>query len=263
MMMRFISLLLLFFSFIAYADEYEGFTEPNKEITVAVPEAGVLAKINVKEGDSVKKGNTLATLDNRVLEASLAIAKAKKSFYGRLEAARAVHKLRKGKLDRLLPLLKKGYAQREEVNEAQLAVESAIAEVKSAQEDLKISELEYKQIQAQIVRRTIYSPIDGIVTEVQKDVGEFAGGQEYVVIVANLDPLKINIHLPTIKALSLKEKQTVEVRFPDLNNATHQAIITAISPITDASSDTVKITTQLDNSKNELRSGLKCIVTVP
>jgi len=261
--MRFILLSLLFFSFIVHADEYEGFTEPNREITVAVPEAGVLEKIKVKEGDRVKKGEILAVLDNRVLEASLAIAKAKKNFYGRLEAAKAVQKLRKGKLDRLLPLLAKGYAQRDEVNEAQLAVESAIAEVKSAQEDLKISELEYKQIQAQIARRTLHSPIDGIITEVQKDVGEFAGGQEYVVIVANVEPLKINIHVPTIKALSLKENQTVDVRFPDLNNTTHQATITAISPITDASSDTVKITTQLDNNNNELRSGLKCIVTVP
>ena len=214
---------------------------------------------NVRE----EKGQILAVLDNRVLEASLAIAKAKKQFYGRLEAAKAAHKLRKGKLDRLLPLLSKGYAQREEVNEAQLAVESAIAEVKSAREDLKISELEYKQIQVQIARRTVHSPINGIITEVQKDVGEFVGGQEYIVVVANLNPLNINIHVPTIKALSLKEKQTIEVRFPDLNDATHQATITAISPITDASSDTVKITTQLNNSDNKLRSGLKCIATVP
>ena len=68
--------ILCLLSFNAYAVEYEGFTEPDRKITIAPPEAGVLESIAVKEGDKVKTGQVLASLENRVFRASLAVAKA-------------------------------------------------------------------------------------------------------------------------------------------------------------------------------------------
>jgi multidrug efflux pump subunit AcrA (membrane-fusion protein) len=54
----------------------------------------------------------------------------------------------------------------------------------------------------------------------------------------------------------------VSVRFPNLGSTPVNSRIHTISPVTDASSDTVKIDILLENPKGELRSGVKCLVTV-
>ncbi len=257
--------ILCLFSLNAYAVEYEGFTEPDRKITIAPPEAGVLESIAVKEGDKVKAGQVLASLENRVFRASLAVAKAKKAATGRLNSAVAIERLRREKLDRLLPLLAKGNAQPYEIAQSRIELESSVAEVQAARETLNISELEYKQIEAQIEHRILRSPIDGVVINVNKEVAElasFSGTDAQILTVASLDPLRISLRVPTAQAVAFKPKQGVSVRFPNLSSVAVNSTIHLISPVTDASSDTVKVDILLENPKGELRSGVKCLVTV-
>lgn len=260
--MKYLTLLLFsLITIISHAAEYEGFTEPKQEIKVAAAELGIIQKIAVKEGDKVKKGQLLAALDTQVLEASLAVAKAKMNAQGRLKSAQAIEKLRKDKLNRLLPLLAQGNAQQYEVTQAQIELEAATAEVGASKDNLSISTLEYKQIQAQIAHRQINSPINGVVIDIVKEVAEIVGGNDFhIMTIAALDQLIVNIHVPTAQALSLKEKQEVTITFPNVNLEPVQAKISTIAPITDASSDTVKVKINLDNSKGKLRSGVKCSV---
>ncbi|ALG67911.1 efflux RND transporter periplasmic adaptor subunit [Beggiatoa leptomitoformis] len=253
--------LLLCFSQLVVAAEYEGFTESEHEIDVAAPEIGVLDIVKVKEGDRVKTGQVLAVLDTDVLVAALAVAKAKKGASGRLTAARAIEKLRRDRLDRLLPLLAKGNAQQSEVSQTQIELESAVAETQAAREAMQISEMEYKQLEAQITRRTLRSPINGIVTVVHKEVAELVGGNDFKVItLVSTDPLQATINVPTTDALKLKTAQAVNVKFPQLDIPPAQGKITYISPITDASTDTVKVIVQMANPDGKLRIGVKCLV---
>jgi len=260
----FLGLLLSFVVVLVQAAEYEGFTEPNREIMIAAAEVDILEKVAVSEGSWVKKGQMVAILDNSVLHAALSVAKARKNSHAQLNAAKAIKKLRQDKLNRLLPLLQQGNAQQYEVTQARIEVESADAEVKAAQEALYIAKLEYKKIQAQIEKRTLRSPISGIVTEVRKDRAELVGGNDaHILTVANFNPLKIIIHVPTAEALKLKQGQNLDVKFPQVDFKATTAQIRKISPITDAGSDTVKIEMRLKNPKNRIRSGVKCIVSTP
>jgi multidrug efflux pump subunit AcrA (membrane-fusion protein) len=70
------------------------------------------------------------------------------------------------------------------------------------------------------------------------------------------------LRVPTAQAIAFKVKQNVSVRFPNLNFTPVNSTIHTISPVTDAGSDTVKIDILLSNPKGELRSGVKCLVTV-
>lgn len=263
--MKILCYLLCLFSLSVQAAEYEGFTEPDRKITIAPPEAGVLESVAVKEGDKVKEGQVLASLENRVFRASLVVAKVRKAATGRLNSAVAIERLRREKLERLLPLLGKGNAQPYEVAQSRIELESAVAEVQAARETLNISEFEYKQIEAQIERRILRSPIDGVVISVNKEVAElasFSGTDAQILTVASLNPLRISLHVPTAQAMNFKAKQTVSVRFPNLSITPANSTIHYVSPVTDASSDTVKVDILLENAKGELRSGVKCLVSV-
>jgi len=250
----------------AYAQPYDGFTEPDQEIKVAAPEIGVLATLNVKEGQTVKQGQVLATLDNQVLVAGLAVARAKAKASGRLNAAQALQKLNETKLSRLQPLLARGAAQQAEVDQVSAELSNARASAQAAREELQVSALEVKQIEAQIERRTLRSPINGVVIELKKEVSELVGGtanEPQVLTVARIDPLLVTIHVPTSEALKLSLDQKVAIEFPAYTPASAEGTVTFVSPITDAGSNTVKIKIRLDNSAGKLRSGLKCLVKLP
>jgi len=241
---------------------HEGFTEPFKLIEVAAAENGILQRIAVVAGESVKVGQILAVLDNRVLQASLRIAQARKAARGTLQAAQARQTLHQQQLNRLLPLVSQGLVQQIELDQSSADVAVAKADVQAAKDQQYIHALSVKQIEAQLQRRNLRSPIDGVVTEVHKQVAEWVGGNEPVVItVAQVHPLQVRLHLPTADALSLDTQQPLLVQCADdRQHANHEAMIDFVSPLTDAGSDTVEVTLNLNKATPGLRSGLKCQV---
>ena len=48
------------------AGNVEGFTEPYKTIQVASPETGILSAVDVSEGDTVREGASIASLDKQL-----------------------------------------------------------------------------------------------------------------------------------------------------------------------------------------------------
>jgi len=95
---------------------------------------------------------------------------------------RAEFEMRRERLEKLQELLGSNHASREEVNRA--ASEKAIAEARvlAAEEVLQVKELEYERIKAQLDRRFIRSPVEGVVKRIHKDVGEFVAPTDPVVL---------------------------------------------------------------------------------
>ena len=258
---------LLCISSNAIAQTFEGFTEPNLELKIAAPESGVLASVKVKEGQQVEKNQILATLDNRVLEASLTIAKAKQSLSGKINSASATQRLHQSRLERLKPLLEQGAAQQTEIDQTRAELEVAKANVQTAKEEQHINSLEAKQIEAQIERRTLRSPIDGIVTEIHKKMGESVTGgtnanDQHVLTLVRVNPLIVTIHIPTSIAMNVFVEQKAQIQFPDYSLEPAQGQVFFVSPITNAGSDTVKVKIRLINQDVKLRSGMKCLVNL-
>jgi len=258
-----ILLILLLLSSNLWAEPYEGFTEPEQEIELAAPEMGILEKIMVKEGERVHVGQLLANLQSRDLGNMLEIARLRAKSTARLRAAQAELKLHRMQLEKLEPLQQKGLAHPQEVNQSRMEVDVAAANVQAANEELAIAKLDSKRIAAQIENRTLRSPIDGVVTEILRDVAELVGAnQSHVMTIAALDKLKIRLHLPTVRALHLKVGDPVKVVFNDFPVPQAEASVAFISPVTDAGSDTVTTHIALDNQQGKLRAGIRCQVHI-
>ncbi len=238
----------------------EGFAEPYQTIEIAASEAGIVQEVRVELGQAVKKGDVLAVLDDEVLKASLEIAQFKAQSTAALDAAKAEIELRQQKLAALTELNRSGSGSREEFARAKADVEFANAKLKAAEETLAADRLEVKKIDAQLRQRTIRASLDGVVTDIHRDPGEFVSGADpKLFTVVRLDRLRVKFYVPAEQSLRLNKSDRVKLQTANDDKPT-AADVEFVSPVTHAESGLVRVDVILDNRDGRLRSGQRWLL---
>lgn len=242
------------------AQELDGFAEPYRQIEIAAAEMGTLAKVSVQEGDRVKAGQLLASLNDEVLVASLKMAQEAMAAEGKLKSATAELKLQQTRYEKMLGLRERRHASQAEVDRAATQLEIAQAQFEAVQEELTVKKLEYQRILAQLEQRRIKSPIDGIVTRVTKDQGEFVSPTDPVVAtVVQLDPLLVVFSVPKELTRQLRKDEEIRINF---DRTAALGVIEFISPTSDAQSGTTRVKVRVPNPKLALQGGDACTLVL-
>jgi len=242
------------------ADPIDAFTEPCADIELAASEMGTLARIDVEEGDYVRAGQVIAALGDQVLRAALHVAEASMNARGALDSAQADLNTKQEELKKLQELRSRNHASQKEVDRFAGEVLMAEARVQSVREDLDVKRLECERIRAQLERRQIRSTINGYVTELQRDEGEFVSPSQPVVArVVQLDPLQIVFSIPISERSRLQKNQQVPVQIGEAGTET-QARVEFVSPTADARSGTVRVKVLLPNRNGEWQSGERSVL---
>lgn len=239
------------------------FLVPYHSPEISSVESGVIAEILVKKGQRVVKGQELIKLDLEVLQAQLAVVEAQAQGKGRIMAAEADFGLQNERLEKLLEL------PANRTNQAEIARQRATARstqglLLAAQEEVAIFELSAARIRAEIERRILRSPIDGVVVEIIKEVAEpvstmrgQAGEPDYLIRVVQLDVLKTLAHLPESAARHLKVGDELQVATETKSG--EETVVTGVvefaSPIIKGSTRTMEVLLRIDNEKLLLRGG--------
>ena len=240
--------------------EIEGFTEPYADIELAASEMGILARVDVKEGDLVQTGQLLASLDDTVLQAALKVAHASRNARGTLESATADLETRKVELEKLEELRSRNHASQQEVDRVAGEVRMAAARVQAVREELEIKSLEYERIRAQLNRRQIRSTIDGVVTDIFRAKGEFVSpSQPNVARVVQLDPLRIVYSVPIDRRSEITTGQSVALSIGAAGQPA-AATVEFVSPTADASSGTFRVKVQLPNPESQWQAGDRSVL---
>ena len=247
----------------AKAGTVEGFAEAFRHIEVATgSNGGLITEINVREGDTVRAGQIVAKLDTSVLEASLDIAQRRSTFDGRLDAAVAEKTMRQRRLGKLRQLAERGHASPAEINRAEADLAVATAQVKLAEEERELAELECHRIQAQIEERRLRSPIDGVVVEVFREVGESTQISEpRLLTLVQLNPLRVKFPVSVEQSKSFEQGNFVTIQLPEFRTVV-EAEVEVVAPVFDAKSGTVQITCLIQNADGQYRSGMRCLMEV-
>ncbi len=236
------------------AEVTTSFTEPDETIEVACAEPGVVAQVLVKQGQFVKAGTILAVLDNAVLEATLRAAETKARSTARIDLARVEVELKQRQKAKLSLVLADGHASANEIEKAEAELAASQAQLRISEEEAILSKIDVEQIKAQIERRTIRSPVDGVATRVRRRPGEFLSSSEPVIAtVVRLDQLRVKFYVSTELAERLQSNGECAVSIRGQRIAGR---IDFLSPVTDADSGTVRMEVLLDNRSHKLRSGI-------
>ena len=236
----------------------KSFTEPIEKSVAASAEIGIISNTFVKEGDHVKVGDPLAEINQAVLQESLAIAEARAGSTARLDVAASQTELLKSQLEALNSLVEGGHTNRFEVEQKQSEYLQAQAEHRAAKDELMLSKLEVNRIKAQITDRTIKSPINGIVTEIHKQLGENVTNSEpqYATVV-RINELKVRFYLDaaTLKRSLVGDQVNVYVGRDRTQLA---GTIIFVSPIIDPDSGLGRLEIKLSNQNFNIQSGVVC-----
>ncbi|WP_153558814.1 efflux RND transporter periplasmic adaptor subunit [Roseimaritima sediminicola] len=247
----------LLFATIASAQQsqpLEGYTEAYRDIHVGSSETSRITAVWAEEGERVTMGQTLVQLDDTVLKAALEVARTAASARGEAEAAAHQLDLRQQRLERLTALAERQHATEQELVLARNERDEAAARVKAFEELQQRRELELRQAELQLARLTIKSPIEGIVAQVLKDVGEVVSPADPKLIqIVQMDPLRIVASGPEKRLRDLEAGMRLPVV---VEGQTVQATVEFVSPIVDAQSGMRFLKLRLPNPDGRIAIGV-------
>lgn len=237
----------------------DSFTEPFERRNVAAAEPGAIATVQVEEGQQVKAGEVLAELQAADLHHKLQLAKLRAQSVYKKNSAQARLLMRAKQRDALIPMLQQGHANQAEVEIAKLEHEVALAELEAALQEIRENEIQCDLIEAEIERRTIRSPIDGVVINIRADSGEYISAAEpSFAAVAQLDRLRVRFYLLTPVAEELVPNQSVRLLLGSSYQQSCEASVHFVSPVTDPDSGTTRVDVVIENPGLKIRSGIPC-----
>lgn len=185
------------------------------EVQVASKQPGRLAEVLVDEGDRVRKGQLLARLDTRTLEAQRAQAEAEVlRARENLTASEANVALRNSELRladqdlrRFRELFQRGHTSRQQLDQQQArfdtanaALDAARAQVSAARAAIGAAEAQVAQLISEIDDASLRAPLDGLVQLRLAEPGEVLGAGGRVLLLIDLGDQYMNLYLPAALA---------------------------------------------------------------
>ena len=240
----------------------EAFTEPYRDVAVAASEMGTLSDLKLKEGDVVKHGDVIAVMDDKVLRATLDVARRSMEAKGMLASAEADLGMKKIELEKLHQLRDRNHASQQEVDRMETELKVAESRMLSVQEDLEVKQLEYRRIEAQLEQRIVRAPMDGVVTDLSREPGEFVSPSDPTIArVVQLDPLLIVFSVPLAQRNEVNKDQVVMLQIGERTELV-EGTIEYVSPTSDTSNSSVRVKVRLPNSNNQFQSGEKTVLVL-
>ncbi len=250
-----------------------------EKATIKSEVPGEVKKIYFSVGEHVKKGQLLVKIDDKEIKLELKkakIYKLKKLSQFLVKENTEINSnselSKKQKIE--LANLKKKYLnsikdlRNGKINETQFEkisydYESALVysgsmreEIRKAQEGLSEAIISLKQSELKLKKRSIKSPFQGIISNINISTGEkISQGQEVLKIV-NLNSLYIKGFSLESEIHNLRKDINVRIKFDSFPDQYFFGKIEAISPEVDPDNKTITIYVKFDNKKNLIYPGM-------
>ena len=237
---------------------FSGITEPINDVTLSLDVTGAIRSIFFKEGASLKKGQAIIELDN-TLE-SLEVKRRKLIWESKAEVNAALDRVTtlKSLLESTRALYEStGSVSKEELDEKELDYKLALAE----QNRLEIAEererVEYEMSVETLRKRTLLSPINGVIIELFLDTGEICEANQALVRIVDTSKCFFVCNIEERLGMKLKMGQSVHLEIQTgLKSLKKKGIIVFVSPVVDPASGLFEVKAQFDNSGGEICPGV-------
>jgi RND family efflux transporter MFP subunit len=243
------------------AGQVDCLIEPRQTIEVRPYTEGLVARVLVQRGDTVRAGQVLVELESGLERASADIAKYRSQMLGAVQSRESRLGFLAQKASRRDKLVKDNYISVQDRDESAAEHRLAEAELLDATDTRKLAGLEYQRAMEQLRLRTIRSPIDGIVVDRLINPGELADNRDIrkpLLKLAEISVLHIEALLPSAAYGAVKAGEQVEVIPEQPHGKRLTATVKVIDKVLDAASGTFGVRLVLANPGGQIPAGVKC-----
>ncbi|MEW6664033.1 MAG: efflux RND transporter periplasmic adaptor subunit [Thermodesulfobacteriota bacterium] len=261
---------------------------PSAQVTIYSKVQGWVANIHVREGDPVKPGQEIVTLDKREAEASVAQARAnleaararckqvkataQETIQSQVLHAKANMELADVELKRAQTLFHKDLVARQKLDEARMKYNVAKAAYdlamnhlrqKTWENDVCLAEAQENQAQAaldlakaQLGNLVILSPMKGGVTKRYVDPGTMVKDTTPILVLMDLSEMKMVVKVIEREFIHLQKGQPVKITLAAFPDRVFTGSIEIVTPALDLHSRTAEIQISIPNPDLVLKPGM-------
>jgi RND family efflux transporter MFP subunit len=227
---------------------------------------GFLETIKYKDGDLVKKGTILFTIEQETYELKYKQSQAAE------QSTRATQIQMQAEYERQADLVPRGAASKAALDNALANRDAAQANYLQAQINTKLAEINYAYA-------SVTAPFDGIVTARTVSVGEYVGATSTPTVLATivqLDPIYVNFNVDEQEVIRIRaaarergmtpedlRKVQVRVGLQSEQGYPHVGTLDYAAPTIDPSTGTLAVRAILQNAQRALLPGYFVRVQVP
>ena len=231
-------------------------TKPSRDVTISFVHPGRVLNILVDVGEDVKAGQVLAQQDDAEERAALAIDESKANDETTIAAQEAIRDQAQNEMKRMEDAATGVGVS--ELEKARLEYVVDVAKVAISKVQHTQDQLKFKQSAIALEKLKIIAPVDGVIAQRMLEAGESAdGGNMKALRIVQLDPLRVEVPVPTLLARKLKKDDAADVTFSD--GVVRQGKVAIVFPVGDAASNTIMVRIEVPN-KDKLQSGEKVFV---
>lgn len=206
------------------------------EAVVLKPEvAGRVSHIHFQEGQAVRAGAVLISLDDRLISAQL---------------AQATAAARQSQAD---------YARAQELAAQKLV---AAADLERARTQLEVDRAKVREVEARLRQTRIVAPFAGITGLRQFSLGDMVQAGQALVSLVSVNPIKVDARFPETQVSRLRAGQTVQLTLTALPGETFSGRLLALEPVLEAASRAQTVRAEIPNPSGRLRPGMTAQVAV-
>jgi multidrug efflux pump subunit AcrA (membrane-fusion protein) len=261
---------------------------PSAQVTIYSKVQGWVGKINVREGDLVKTGQVLVTLDTREAEAAVAQAEAslqaararlkqvratsEEAIQSQMQQTKANLELAESDLKRARELHEKNFIARQQLDEARTKYNVAKATYDLAlnslrqrtwENDIALAEAQVNQAKAtlefnkaQLANLIILSPMNGGITKRFVDPGTMVKDTTAILTLMDLSEMKMVVNVIEKEFIHLQKGQTVKITVTAFPDRVFTGRIEIITPALELQSRTAEIQISIPNPGFVLKPGM-------
>ncbi|HYR51483.1 MAG TPA: efflux RND transporter periplasmic adaptor subunit [Candidatus Dormibacteraeota bacterium] len=211
-----------------------GKIQPKTQVEISADVSAKILKLPVVEGQTVKKGQFLVGLDReRYLaavesaEASVSSAEANAALV-RENMSRTENEFKRSK-----QLLAGGLESQASFEAKQAEYQVEVARHKSANDQVQQAKAALKQARDDLSKTTIYAPMSGTISALNKEQGEIALGSQFqkdvILIVADLAVMEAQVNVDENDVMSVAVGQPAEIEVDALPGKSLKGVVSEIA----------------------------------
>jgi HlyD family secretion protein len=149
---------------------------------------GKVKEISVKEGDNVKAGQVLITIDSDTLNAQISQAKARiEAINTQIDSAKAAKELADTTYSRVKTLYNRGLTSKADFDNASTHAEQAASGLQTLYSQLNQAQAGLQEVTTHVNKTTITAPTTGVITQLNVEVGELVSTGMPLIVITDQD----------------------------------------------------------------------------